>query len=391
MPESILRRGLALLARRRAFWDSVPTRAFLLVLAAGFLTFATFGFMGDIIALGVTPMPDLMVNAILSGTTAIVWGLVIGRGARFIVVAAALHAVSLLKFVMSSPPAPLVFNAAGVAALQVRLQFDTAAVLVCVVAGYLLFIAFTRGQGRRYMRDRIEIELAREIHAQLVQPIDRRIGLFEFHGTSLPSGDVGGDLVDLVDTGAGWVACLADVSGHGVGAGALMGMFKSAVRSRVSAHATLEATLSEVHAVLIALRKPGMFVTAGFLASGDGDMVRFALAGHPPILHYHADQKTVTQLGLPQMPIAMLDEQSFTSSSVRLAPGDVLAIVSDGLMEVFDRDNRDFGLAGLEVLLAQYGRSPLADVNREVFAAVRRHGPQIDDQSLLLLRRASRA
>jgi len=40
--------------------------------------------------------------------------------------------------------------------------------------------------------------------------------LFEAYGHSLPSEEVGGDLVDLIPTEAGWIACLADVSGHGI-------------------------------------------------------------------------------------------------------------------------------------------------------------------------------
>ena len=61
-----------------------------------------------------------------------------------------------------------------------------------------------------------EIELAHEIHQLLVPRIDARIGRFEFCGASLPSGEVGGDLVDLVMVGdARWIGYIADVSGHG--------------------------------------------------------------------------------------------------------------------------------------------------------------------------------
>jgi serine phosphatase RsbU (regulator of sigma subunit) len=41
------------------------------------------------------------------------------------------------------------------------------------------------------------------------------------------SGDVGGDLVDLVEQDKGWLGYVADVSGHGVSPGVVMGMFKS--------------------------------------------------------------------------------------------------------------------------------------------------------------------
>ena len=64
-------------------------------------------------------------------------------------------------------------------------------------------------------------------------PIARRIGSFEFCGISIPSGEVGGDLIDLVESNGHWIGYVADVSGHGVGAGLLMGMAKSSARTQL--------------------------------------------------------------------------------------------------------------------------------------------------------------
>ena len=50
-----------------------------------------------------------------------------------------------------------------------------------------------------------EIALGRDIHRVLVLEIRRPVGDYEFFGWSVPSGDVGGDLVDLIETGAGWL------------------------------------------------------------------------------------------------------------------------------------------------------------------------------------------
>ena len=66
------------------------------------------------------------------------------------------------------------------------------------------------------MRVSTEIALARDIHRLLVPPVARRIGPFEFCGISIASGDVGGDLIDLVEANGHWIGYVADVSGHGV-------------------------------------------------------------------------------------------------------------------------------------------------------------------------------
>jgi serine phosphatase RsbU (regulator of sigma subunit) len=60
--------------------------------------------------------------------------------------------------------------------------------------------------------------------------------------------------------------------------------------------------------------------------------------------------------------------------------------VSDGLMEVFDSGDHEFGLDRLKRTLIEVRDRPLNEVFDAVVADVRRHGRQLDDQSLLLIR-----
>jgi Stage II sporulation protein E (SpoIIE) len=41
----------------------------------------------------------------------------------------------------------------------------------------------------------------------------------------------------------------------------------------------------------------------------------------------------------------LFGDQSYAAASVKCAPGDVLALITDGLVEVFDPDDRELGLA----------------------------------------------
>jgi len=370
-----------LVRKRRHFWSSVPARGHALVLGAVFFLFSGVGLLSDIISLGVYPLSIVFVFAAVSGAIAVFFTLTFIRNARYLLVAVALYMV-------------LVWLASGLASSdpvassqrQARIKTEATAVIVAVTTAHGLFIVFIAGEGRRYLRAHTEVALAQEIHRHLVPTIDRTIGCFEFFGASLPSSEVGGDLVDV---GGRWMAYVADVSGHGVASGALMGMFKSAVRTRVSVDVSLDALLSEVNRVVCGLRKPGMFVTCA-LVSGPSHApgtLRFATAGHPAILHKRAASDGVERLTTAQPPIAMLDEATaFRSADVDVGGGDVLALVSDGLMEVFNRQDVEYGLDRLEQSLAANAARPLRDVFDALVAGVRRHGPQLDDQSLLLVR-----
>ena len=103
-----------------------------------------------------------------------------------------------------------------------------------------------------------EITLASEIHQVLVPPIATKIGDFEFFGRSSPSGEVGGDLIDLAGTENHWVAYVADVSGHGVAPGVVMGMVKSAGRMLLSGGDDAGHLMTRLNEVLYPLKKPGL-------------------------------------------------------------------------------------------------------------------------------------
>jgi serine phosphatase RsbU (regulator of sigma subunit) len=77
-----------------------------------------------------------------------------------------------------------------------------------------------------------ELKLAHGIQKTLVPPVKLRSAGFDVYGISCPSDKVGGDLVDALYLSNGdAIAYLADIAGHGLQAGILMGMLKSAART----------------------------------------------------------------------------------------------------------------------------------------------------------------
>jgi serine phosphatase RsbU (regulator of sigma subunit) len=383
------RRLVDVARKRRSFWASVPPRGHALILAAAFAVFAGIGFITDILSLGRYPLPIVFAIAGLTGAVAVFWALTIIRSAVFLPLVVALYLFAFWLSAHYDTPGGLRLDPAGGAALVSRVKIDSAAVITAVATGYGLFIVFIAVEGRRYMRAHTEVALAQDIHRHLVPSIDRTVGRFEFFGKSLPSSEVGGDLVDVVEKGERWVAYVADVSGHGVASGTLMGMFKSAVRARLASDVPIDVLLTEVNGVITGLRNPGMFVTCAFVSiesvpSGD---IRFVTAGHPPILLWRSASGAVEELSQPQVPIAMIDNAPpFQATGVRLERGDVMALVSDGLMEVFDRRDHEYGIEALKRALAAGATRPLPELFDAMVADVRRYGPQLDDQSLLLVR-----
>lgn len=256
--------------------------------------------------------------------------------------------------------------------------------IVSVVAGYTLFILFFARQGAQLFRAQTEIKLAGEIHRALVPAIERRLGAFELHGGSVPSGVVGGDLVDVIGDADGWTAYIADVSGHGVSAGVLMAMFKTSMRAH-SVSMAPEVLLEEVNRALYPLKTNNTFVTAGVLHYRDGKLW-LSLAGHGPLLCYRRRTREVEEYPPGDMPVGILPEQRFSSTGVVCEPGDVLLLVTDGLTEVSDRRGCEIGLEPLKTGLAQWAELPLAEIFRRLREVAVKAGPQVDDQTMLIVR-----
>jgi serine phosphatase RsbU (regulator of sigma subunit) len=356
-------------------------------LVAIFCLFSTLGIARDIASLGQFPAAVLASVIVLSGSFAVAWALVIMKSTKWLVPALALVGALLVvgrAIDLSEPTSAL--DAASVAAIRGRLRLDTGLLIGAVMAGYAFFIAFLADEGRRYLETHTEMALAKEIHRLLVPPIEVRLGPFEFYGASLPSGDVGGDLVDLVESDGAWVAMLADVSGHGVASGTLMGMFKSAVRSHLVVSSGLDRLLSDVNRVIFDLKKSNMFVTCALLRGTSGGQLEFTVAGHLPILHHRRAAGVVDRVSLTQLAVGMFRDTSFTAAGVSAEPGDILALVSDGFTEVFNERDEELGLGPIETLLARHAGDGLEAVFQAILTEARRHGRQIDDQSLLLVR-----
>jgi serine phosphatase RsbU (regulator of sigma subunit) len=198
---------------------------------------------------------------------------------------------------------------------------------------------------------------------------------------------MGGDLLDAVDDGLAMACYVADVAGHGLPAGVFMGMVKSSARTALLRPGPLERLLADLNRVLFDIKAASAtYVTFACVRRGEGGMVEYSLAGSGPILHYHARSKTTSALAMEQFPLGMFAHATFQSSFVEVEPGDILTLVTDGMPEVEDANGEQFGLERIGEIVARNAGSPLAEVTEKLFAAVRQHGSQTDDETLVLMR-----
>lgn len=231
-----------------------------------------------------------------------------------------------------------------------------------------------------------ELELAQGIQATLVPRISYRDERFEVCALTLPSDKVGGDVVDLVVHDRVLFCYVADVSGHGLQAGILMGMVKTAGRTLLLNGCGLAEMQNKMNRVLPAVKEQNMYMTFAGLRFAEGDEAEYAAAGHPPMLHWRAATKDVATLGVEQLPIGMFDDVEYVTDRVRYGQGDVFAITTDGVLEVENAAGEEFSMMRLAEIVRQNQELRPDQTVDAIVDAVRSFGRQMDDQTLLVLR-----
>lgn len=378
--------GVASTPERRRYWKNLPLRRSAKLLAAVFFILSGIAFILDIFSMK-DPFP-LWTVFLMAG--------VFGSLNILVVIAELRYPRLLFPMLVILPIAILAFvriprQHHKVAELDAnRIAFDTGYLLTVLLVGYRLFVSFITTEGVTHVQLQTELSFAHAIQNTLAPPITYKSTFLEVYGHTLPSEMVGGDLVDLAVTNNSVLIYLADVSGHGIPAGVLMGMVKTAMRQGLSFQRSLPALLDGVNDVLPAVKEPHMYATLAGIkfeqSTGSEMKAEYILAGHFPLLHYRKSANDVARCGMEQFPLGLLPGSAYASTRVKCGPGDIFAIMSDGLTETEDANDEEFGLARVENLLLQHAAKPLPEIFQSVIAAVAQYGKQQDDRSLLLAR-----
>lgn len=271
---------------------------------------------------------------------------------------------------------------------RVRLAILALISTAMMILGYVFTLRFVRSITARATIAGAELEMARKIHERIVPPVQSDFGIAEVFGRSHPSSEMGGDLIDVSMRDGIVEVYLADVSGHGVKAGLVMGMVKSAIRMRQRSTPSLDVLVSDLNAVLADLMMADMFATLACvrISKVSGSVrAEYALAGHWPILHVSA-QGQLTELPNEHLPLGVDGEELFQSGVVELRSGDLLALMTDGLIEVQNSGGKELGFGVFKDLITRERARPLAELHDAVIGIARQHGKQLDDQSLVLVR-----
>jgi sigma-B regulation protein RsbU (phosphoserine phosphatase) len=216
---------------------------------------------------------------------------------------------------------------------------------------------------------------------------------WEFAAACRPAGPVSGDYHDLFALYPGLVAvALGDVSGKGVGAALVTAGLHALVRARLP-HQTADLTglMGEINRYLVASTPQDVFVTLflSVLETGSGRL-RLVNAGHPSPVLVDAAGKVGRRLTRPGHVLGVLPEAAFDEEEIRLEPGDLLALFSDGVVEAQAPGGEMFHERRVGEVLCGARSCPATAVVSRMLEAVEQFlqdTPATDDISVVVVRR----
>jgi len=237
-----------------------------------------------------------------------------------------------------------------------------------------------------------EVALAREIQMSTLPTEMPSVAGYDLHGHFVPTGQAGGDLFDLVVLEEQLFILMGDATGHGFGPALSATQMQAMLRVAFRCGACLDEAYRHVNNQLAEDLPDDRFITAfmGFL-DPVRHKVRFHSGGQGPILHFRAEDESCEWHRPTTFPVGIIDlREAGDAQILKMAPGDVLVLLSDGIYEYESKQGVQFGEERVARLLKYHHRLPMLELSKQILNATYEHGEgvsQQDDITLVLLRR----
>ncbi|MBI3765800.1 MAG: SpoIIE family protein phosphatase [Ignavibacteriales bacterium] len=236
-----------------------------------------------------------------------------------------------------------------------------------------------------------DLELASKIQGKLLPVPHLHLDGWEFAYRYEPLGPVSGDYCDVVKNNDGKDSVyffLGDVSGKGVAASLLMTQLHAIFHSLIAADLPLQQLVERANRVFAESTLTTHFATLVCGKAGSDGVVEICNAGHCPPLIVH--DGVITRVGTTGFPLGLIDNSRYEVRTVQLHNNDLLLLYTDGLTEVRNSSEEEYGEERLASVVRNSGHQPpkqLIDTCLNDFTAFRNGTDRLDDLTIMVMKR----
>ena len=238
-------------------------------------------------------------------------------------------------------------------------------------------------------RVRLSYRQVAEIQESLLHEAAPRLAGWDIAFRSIPAEEVGGDFCDFIHVAEDLVGfAIGDASGHGLPAALLVRDIVTGLRMGIEKHLRMEYVFSKLNRVVHRSNLSSRYVSVfyGELESNGG--LSYVNAGHQPPLLFRKDR--IVELRTGGTVIGPLAEVSFRRGHVRLDPGSVLVLFTDGIVERRGPDEVFFEVDRLKRIVQESHGAPAGHLLDRILDVAHAHGegrPWDDDVTVMVIRR----
>lgn len=190
-----------------------------------------------------------------------------------------------------------------------------------------------------------ELGLARAIQRRLLPASPPIVPGYEIAVLSDPCYHVGGDYYDFLNLGPqSLLLVIADVQGKGISSALVMSNLQATLRALVMHLHSLEVLAFSLNEMLYNDAQAGKYLSL-FLALVDTrrNLMHYINAGHVPPILVRAGTGEVKLLEEGGTVIGLFPQADYRRGSVKLNAGDVLVCCTDGILDIADESNEEYG------------------------------------------------
>jgi sigma-B regulation protein RsbU (phosphoserine phosphatase) len=204
-----------------------------------------------------------------------------------------------------------------------------------------------------------------------------------------PAREISGDVYDFFEQGADYaLIAFGDVSGKSAAAalyGALVSGLLRTLGPRRKSPAQLMQNLNEA---LLERRVDARYVTLlVMLWQASTGRLTLSSAGALPPLVFRRGRSV--ELKLEGVPLGLLDTSRYEDTPFQTEPGDVIALVSDGIVDQHNAAGEEYGQGRLARVIGRACRRSAHEICEVIFQDLSRFtgaAPVFDDQTLVILK-----
>ncbi len=201
-------------------------------------------------------------------------------------------------------------------------------------------------QNERYKE---ELKIAKTVQKSLLPDRLEKDADFEVSAFSQSADEVGGDYYDTIRIDDHQVALIiADVSGKGTTAAFHMSQMKGIFHSLAQQDLDPKEFMQRANRALVYCLERGSFISATYFAIDTRTKkIRYARAGHCPVLFYKAKTQTAEYLKDRGTALGMIKTKDYCNyidtNVISYASGDIMVLYTDGITEAKDQKGEEYG------------------------------------------------